>query len=420
MKTIHKLSSQLMKRLFDLKWRSVFILIIPISVILFLSITNNQIHYFNSFNLNLKLNSLFVNQSAAHVHVNNSLSTELKNSKIAVCLVGGARRFELTGPSIIENILEEYPNADLFLNSPVDSNSFKFSLLKSAPKIAVIRIFKQEVMPETDAAVRVLTASNSPNGIQGLLQYFNLVEGCLTMIKSYQQQNNFTYNWIIRTRVDGYWSAQLEPDLFIPNHYIVPSGSSYGGLNDRFGVGDFKTSQTALSRHSMIQELDKSGLTKQNSESFFKAQLGLHNISYLTKSVPFCIVSDRMYEFPPQMFGVPVAAMSSKGPLSGVKCRPCVSRFSTKWAEEIVNRLDRGWSWAESANGTMQLCDGHSEWEEGWERIFDKVVGKKLSQVRKRVSKLKFDECVEDFETLKRRSDVWDVIPIDEICKHVG
>ena len=95
---------------------------------------------------------------------------ELLRSRVAVCLVGGARRFELTGPSIVEKILEEYPNSDLFLHSPLDQNAFKFSLLKTAPKLASVRIFEPKPLPETEIQSRVLTAQNSPNGIQ--VNYF--------------------------------------------------------------------------------------------------------------------------------------------------------------------------------------------------------------------------------------------------------
>lgn len=91
---------------------------------------------------------------------------ELLRSKIAVCLVGGARRFELTGPSIMDMVLKEYPNSDLFLHSPLDSDAFKFSLLKSAPKIAAVNIFQPQPLPENESFVRVLSAQNSPNGIQ--------------------------------------------------------------------------------------------------------------------------------------------------------------------------------------------------------------------------------------------------------------
>lgn len=94
------------------------------------------------------------------------VKAELDRSRIAVCLVGGARRFELTGESIVEKILKVYPSSDLFLHSPLDQNSYKLSILKDAPRIAAVKIFKQEKVPETDAQVRVLTAANSPNGIQ--------------------------------------------------------------------------------------------------------------------------------------------------------------------------------------------------------------------------------------------------------------
>lgn len=91
---------------------------------------------------------------------------ELDRSRIAVCLVGGARRFELTGPSIIQKILNEYPNSDLYLHSPFDSKAYKLSLLKAAPRISAVKIFRPKPINMTESQVRVLSPRNSPNGIQ--------------------------------------------------------------------------------------------------------------------------------------------------------------------------------------------------------------------------------------------------------------
>ncbi|KAM7252888.1 hypothetical protein ACFE04_025506 [Oxalis oulophora] len=328
------------------------------------------------------------------------------------------RLFELTGPSIIDKILNEYPNADLYLNSPIDKDSFKFSLLKAAPRIASVRIFQPKPIHENDSDLRVLTSANSPNGIQGLLQYFHLVEECLTMINSYQTQNNFTYHWIIRTRVDGFWNAPLHPSNFVPGHYLVPPGSSYGGLNDRFGVGDFNSSIVALSRLSLIPKLDQEGFRQLNSETSFKAQLTTHNVSFLTKRLPFCIVSDRRYEFPPSQYGVPVAALSSPGPLSGAKCRPCKPACQGQCVADIMNSLSKGWSWTDWENGSLLLCNGHEEWAKGWEKEFDMVAGKRLAGERKRVRNLKVGKCVEDFNEMKKKCDgMWETPNVEEICR---
>ncbi|RZC55965.1 hypothetical protein C5167_014824 [Papaver somniferum] len=339
----------------------------------------------------------------------------LLRSRIAVCLVGGARKFELTGPSIAENILNVYPNADLFLNSPLDKDSFKFSIFKDiAPSIASIRIFKPTKLDETEFQRRVLTPSGSPNGRQGLLQYFNLVEGCLTLINAFQIQNNFTYDWIVRTRVDGYWNAPLAPDNFLPNdHYLVPSGSRYGGCNDRLGIGNLDTSQIALSRLSLIPQLDAAGFRQLNSETAFKDQLTTQGVKFLENRLPFCIVSARRLGFPPN--GLPVASMSSPGPLSGAYCRPCTPICVGPCADDIMAILP-SWSRIDGENGTLQFCDAHGEWESGWENNFDRFAGEKLVQLRKRVIESKFEKCVKDFDEMKKRTVNWDAPAATHIC----
>lgn len=251
---------------------------------------------------------------------------------------------------------------------------------------------------------------------QGLLQYFNLVEGCLTMIKSHQQKHNFTYDWIIRTRVDGYWNAPLGPENFVPGKYLVPPGSSYGGLNDRLGIGDLRTSTVALSRLSLVPNLDSAGFNNLNSEAAFKAQLTTLNVSHVAKRLPFCVVSDRRYDFPPGRFGVPVAALSSPGPLSGAKCRPCRPACEGLCVETVMDNVEKEWSWTHWENGALQLCDAHDAWESGWEKIFDRFSGNKFAAARKRIHSMRMGECVKDFVQLRKRSAHWSAPPVDEIC----
>ncbi|GLT99960.1 hypothetical protein SLE2022_173620 [Rubroshorea leprosula] len=408
----------------DLDWRFLLLVFPLISLVVFFSLSSSSDGslpplpslIFN-FNRTVPFNNSSDFLSNPTFPRRSELKDQLVRSRIAVCLVGGARRFELTGPSIVERILKVYPNADLFLHSPMDKNAFKLSLLKVAPRLATVRIFEPKVLPETEAQARVLTAKNSPNGIQGLVQYFNLVEGCLTMIQTHQKRYNFIYDWIVRTRVDGYWNAPLSPENFIPGKYVVPVGSSYGGLNDRLGIGDFNTSRAALSRLSLIPELDSAGFRQLNSESAFKAQLVTRKVPYVKKRLPFCIMTDRKYEFPPAHLGVPVAALASPGPLSGAKCRPCTPVCQGPCVADVMLSLDRGWSWTYWSNGTLQLCDAHLEWEKRWEKNFDGIVGKKLAAERRRVKDLKFEECVRDFGEMKGKTSGWESPSVEDICR---
>ncbi|KAL4312900.1 hypothetical protein GQ457_01G008760 [Hibiscus cannabinus] len=424
LKMAEKINLFIKKRISDLDCRFLLLIILPLSILLCIALSSTpSVGYFlplRSFIFTTTSNvSDFTGSSpvgcADRTH-SGEATDKLRQSRIAVCLVGGARRFELTGPSIIERVLEEYPNADLFLHSPMDKNAFKLSLLKTVPRLAAVRIFDQRLVPQTAEQVRVLTAANSPNGIQGLLQYFNLVEGCLTMIESHQKQHNFTYDWIVRTRVDGYWNAPLHPQNFVAGRYTVPSGSIYGGLNDRLGIGDFHTSKVALSRLSLIPNLDSAGYRRLNSESAFKAQLITLNIPYVENRLPFCVVTDRTYQFPPTQSGVPVAALSSRGPLSGTKCRPCTPVCKGRCVAEVMSLLHKRWSWNDWGNGTIELCDAHGGWEEQWETIFDRAAGKKLAARMREVKDLMFEECVGDFREMKKKAVKWEAPAPEEIC----
>jgi len=342
---------------------------------------------------------------------------ENSHPRIAICLVGGARKFELTGPSLLKYVLNRYNNTDVFLHAPIDKDSHKFSFLKNANSLAAVSIVSPERIEETTVHAEVLTSNGSPNGLQGLLQYFNLVEGCLTMIKTYQAKHKVKYDWIVRTRVDGYWNGPLPPpQSYLNERYIVPPGSQYGGLNDRLGIGNMETTEAALSRMSLIPLLHSSGYRNLNSETAFKHQLDVKGVKYMFKTFPFCIVSERKYVWPPSRWGVPVASLSTRGHLNGVKCRPCKPASKGTEAMDIIQSLGKGWSWTLSPPG-LELCDAHDDWEEKWEGIFDKVVGPKLAASRKKIKNQTLSSCIKDFENLKQKTAYWDAPPSKTICK---
>jgi len=183
----------------DLYWKPLLFIIPPLTLLIFLTVSLTPINPFSSF---APLASYFLNKTASVntlsptaatttttttsnyssiappslEPVNHSASTLLNNelgrSRMVVCLVGGARRFELTRPSIVKNILQVYPNSDLFLHSNFDDKAFKFSLLKSVPRLASVRIIHPKPLPETLPQLRVLTAANSPNGIQVCFPFY--------------------------------------------------------------------------------------------------------------------------------------------------------------------------------------------------------------------------------------------------------
>jgi hypothetical protein len=340
-----------------------------------------------------------------------------KHPRVAICLVGGARAFELTGLSIKQHVLDVYNNSDIFLHVPFDDDAHKLTLLKNASRLVMARVFQNDHVAESNEARDVLTGANSPNGIQGLLQYFRLVEGCLNMISSFETKHSFKYDWIVRTRVDGYWNAPLPPlGTLNPNYYHVPYGSRFGGLNDRLGIGTRRTSWVALSRLSLIPKLHERRYRALNSEQAFKHQLDVSNVKFKFDDFHFCILTTRKYAWPLSEWGVPVTSIKSKGALNGAKCKPCHPVLSGDSAARAIKSLDTGWGWINPVKD-LQLCDSRHDLEPGWETMFDDISGPKLAHVRQWMANRTEQQCIQEFHQFGQLWEVWDAPTPEVLCR---
>ena len=129
--------------------------------------------------------------------------------RIAICLVGGAREFELTGPSIRKYLLNQdlLHQADVFLHSPLDKDTYKLSLLAGGDLRAInlvhFRIIKPEPILESKTYTDVLTGSGSPHGVQVFIhsasQSFHSAINLLNLAncKSYERSRIVFFDWFV-------------------------------------------------------------------------------------------------------------------------------------------------------------------------------------------------------------------------------
>ncbi|CAI5519428.1 unnamed protein product, partial [Closterium sp. Naga37s-1] len=434
---------------------------------------------------------------------------------IAVCLVGSARAFEATGPSLLRHLL--LPSArpspslshrplHLFLHAPLDETAGKLSFLRSFASssssssggsisitsssgggggntgrvlrlqreagssdvaaqdwarlarenaIAAVRVFPNSDVDETKYPTQVMFTGDSPSGLQGLLQYFRLVEGCWDMIQSFEATSAATalrYNWIVRARLDSLWTApapiQPPPPALPPSvpaiattaaapaaaaaamlngigvgdslAYTIPYGSDWWGLNDRFGMGGRQASAAALKRLSALQLLARRKIRNLNSEGAFKAQLSLAGITVQRASLPFCVLSQRTY---PDGCAPTVYSLNSSVPLNGAKCRPCSRPCATgEKARALVSRIapsKPNWPGPAAGEGEVGVCDAARGWEKGWEAEFDAVMGEDMAEGRRQVVQEamgSIDECEQAWDEFHALTISWDAPSSRAVC----
>eukprot|EP00850_Spirogloea_muscicola_P018876 SM000178S03441 [mRNA] locus=s178:11443:20006:+ [translate_table: standard] len=322
---------------------------------------------------------------------------------MAICLVGGLRQFELTGPSLVEHLLAGYEHADVFVVAPLDADAYKVQLL-GGTNVAAVRLFEPTELPVDETAMRVLAKRASPRGRQGLLQYLALVEQCGQVIEDAEAAGGFAYSWVLRTRPDGLWSGPPPPLASLDAaSYYIPHGSDYDGLNDRLSLANRSASRVGLAWLSTLPELRaKAGAVAIGAEKHMEELLKLGGLLGAVRRArfPFCVLTKRSFRFPPaEPLHTPVVPIGFDGADGGKYCWPCRPARQSS----LDPRL-RQWF------GTKHFCNTTSqEWPPQWRRLFDKAVTEGAAHARQHFAKHRnLYHCVRGLANFKRTVPTWE------------
>ncbi|CAI7770881.1 unnamed protein product [Closterium sp. NIES-53] len=305
--------------------------------------------------------------------------------RVAICLIGGARHFELTASSLKRHVLSAYLASHAFIIASLDGDAKKLALLAAHPAVVSVSVRRQVLINESRFPTHVLAVPS----VQGQLHQFLKVEQCAAAITSFEHDHRFKYTWVLWTRLDTYWTAPPPPlDLLDPMAYVVPRGSTWGGLNDRFGMARRDIALGALKRLSSLHQLAQANLSHLNGEKALQHQLWLQGIAATPSPLPFCVLSFRRKLFNGYVF----APLHSEGAADGVSCRPCHPM---------------------PMDGR---CNPWRGYEPGWQHIFLEGASAEEKSTLKYASQLSGELCEEEWERWRKKAHVWDCVSAHDIC----
>ncbi|MDG2409676.1 MAG: hypothetical protein P8M53_11760 [Pirellulales bacterium] len=205
--------------------------------------------------------------------------------KTAVCFTGQCRSLEFTHESIKKNLLGSLKNYDVFMYVSENESAHKATQYMDATKVIV------EPDPELDLSGINHQQTPERGGINGYMQMLYAMKKCNEMRKDYEEDNNFKYDRIIRSRLDVRYFDKMPEDFEtydIDNFLYTPDFHCWSvvqgaGHNDRFAVGNSTLMDIYLSEYDFIKKYSALG-HRIHAESTLHYHLLYHGVG--VKKVP--------------------------------------------------------------------------------------------------------------------------------------
>jgi len=195
--------------------------------------------------------------------------------KIALCISGQPRSYEIGHQFIKKNLLELY-NVDVFFHTwNNDHTNFNKLIKLYNPKKYIVEPALENTI---DQKYTRIPSQKFPAYFT--VSAFYSIFTANQIKKEYEIDNNFLYDWVIRIRFD--YALNAEPDfsildsnkIYIPNCRMVPE-RNFG--NDQFAIGSSKVIDNYSSTFLYLDYFYSNDIT-MIGEEMLKANLIKHNL----------------------------------------------------------------------------------------------------------------------------------------------
>lgn len=184
--------------------------------------------------------------------------------RIAVCMSGGLRTFEVASPLMIEKFIKPLRDrgyeVDFFFyglsNKKGLQDNLKDVKLIYNPKKFIIKDWDEQSEKEvfngfTKEQIKFMHSRKRPdsNLIANLSQMYN-IKKVFELMEQEEKEQGFIYDLAIRSRVDYYYFTSLSDeqikDSLIENNVLIPNAWDFQwvtgtGISDAFAIGTSKT-----------------------------------------------------------------------------------------------------------------------------------------------------------------------------------
>jgi hypothetical protein len=228
-------------------------------------------------------------------------SIPLENSgiKVAVCLSGHLRTFNDAYPALKKYLLDLY-DCDVFIHTwdmlGVQIRGADAPVSRKKADVEINRVCNllhpKKITVEQSRQFQISNLIRHKNyegrDVSGMQSMFYKIEQCNTLKTSYEKENNFKYDCVVRIRPD----IVLESPIIIKKDELeylhIPNHGDYGGFNDQMAFSSSQIMDIYSSLYSKLHKYLEIG-AYMNPEKLVKFNADMNGLKVMRPHIVYYI-----------------------------------------------------------------------------------------------------------------------------------